>query len=261
MSHLRHMPLFAIAAAPMAAQCWAEAARERFGRRPRAGKWIAAAVCGLALGLSVYLAGRGGPFSPAARAAQLLRGRAYSIDDYPVRLCDFIEDARLPGRMWNDSRYAGYLIWRFSPETHRVFTDMRYDIFGARFLAEDYAVRLGAVEIRQGQAAQYGYLPRAENPDAAFELTWRHVFEKWGVDFAILDYLEGRDPNGRFYPWSTIPALDASSEWALVYRDPLERGLRIYLRLAPHTAEAFRRCRELAPYALYQRPGRAPFGE
>ncbi|MCX7015369.1 MAG: hypothetical protein NTW86_22925 [Candidatus Sumerlaeota bacterium] len=240
--HQRHLPLFAIAAAPLAA----ELPLRPEGRTPNLLE-IAALTVAAAFSLwrlTHHPRDEQGRLcaSYLDRAGELLKGRAYRIDDYPVRLCDFIEDAGFRGRMFNDSRYAGYLIWRFSPETHQVFTDMRYDIFGGDFLPEEMAVRRGVVTL-------------LHHDGATRQMDWREVFQRWKINFAVLDKLEGRDS-----PRPVIPELEASGQWTLVYQDPGDRGLVVYLKNTPENADILERCRALAPDCLYTRPGHEPWG-
>jgi hypothetical protein len=256
--HMRHLPLFAIATAPLAAELsvaiWRWLARDRMPVQ----RSIEIGLAVLTIGLSGWwlthhrevVPGRG-PVSYLEHAIDLASGRAYRVQDYPVRLCDFIEDTgfdEFPGRMFNDSRYAGYLIWRFSPEKHQVFTDMRYDIFGDDFLIPDLAGRKGMIKLVD------------ENDDVVEVVKWRDVYDEWGVNFAVLDKLEGvhhNDPSQ-----GVIAEMNRSNDWIKVYDDKpgYPDGLAVYLRITDETKPLVKRCREMAPYGAYRRPGCENFG-
>jgi len=64
-------------------------------------------------------------------------------ENYPVKVCDFIIVNNFSGRMYNEINYAGYLIWRLSPEYHKVFTDSRYDVFGDKFVGDEQRIQKG----------------------------------------------------------------------------------------------------------------------
>lgn len=68
------------------------------------------------------------------RNMKLLKGLELEKESYPVELANFILSNPFHGKMYNQINYAGYLIWRMSPEKHKVFTDSRFDIFGSKFV-------------------------------------------------------------------------------------------------------------------------------
>ncbi len=57
-------------------------------------------------------------------------------DVYPARAAEFLLAARLPGRLYNDYGWGGYLTWRLFPH-YRVFIDGRVAIYPAE-VREDY---------------------------------------------------------------------------------------------------------------------------
>ena len=59
---------------------------------------------------------------------------------YPKLAVDYLIENELPGRLFNGGNYAGYLIWRLSPERMKVFTDNRFDIYGSRFIQDEQIV-------------------------------------------------------------------------------------------------------------------------
>lgn len=165
MQHVRHMLLFSVMMVPLYARLaahvmetaraslteWAGSARARVVLLPN----LAALLIG------VYFAGwawinprEGGriahvfdagapPATYIRRNVQLLQGTGYIRERFPARACDFIELAELEGKMFNENNYAGYLIWRLSPEQHLVFSDPRFDIFGGVIWRTEEAISRG----------------------------------------------------------------------------------------------------------------------
>ncbi len=240
--HLRHLPLFAIACIPACSSFLGA-----ISGQPRIALHARYVLCLAAIGLSLWfgLNRTERPQSYFERSFELMKGHAYRTEDYPVRLADFIEDADIRGRMFNDSRYAGYLIWRLSPERMKVFTDMRYDIFGGQFMTDEMAVRLGAFPDENGR-----------------RIEWREVLDKWQADVLILDKLEGRfDDQGNQRPDWILPQLENSAEWTLVYADPVpDHGLVVFIRNTNENREMIARARSIAPQVTYQREGREAWG-
>ena len=169
--HVRHMLLFSVMMVPLYARLagevfhaakasladWDVTARVPWLRRlPEAG----------ALGIALFLMGwvvvnprEGGrignlfdresfPATYTQRNLQYLSGTGYIRGRFPAHVADFIELAELEGRMYNENFYAGYLIWRLSPEEHKVFSDPRFDIFGAEIWRAERAISSGVVEPR-----------------------------------------------------------------------------------------------------------------
>lgn len=81
-----------------------------------------------------------------------LREHGYVPEAYPKQAVDFILRYNLQGPMFNHDNYAGYLIWRLSPETMKIYTDSRYDLWGSVYAKEElglYGAReypLGAID-------------------------------------------------------------------------------------------------------------------
>jgi len=165
--HVRHLLLFSVMLVPMYARlagAAADAARASLAEWRPSAPWLmrvpGAASLLLALGLAqwVIVAWREGgrpadllDFRPAVspptypqRNAQLLGGTAYIRDRFPAALADVIEMAEPTGRMFNENHYAGYLIWRLSPEKHKVFSDSRFDIFGGTIWRDEESIATGA---------------------------------------------------------------------------------------------------------------------
>ena len=58
---------------------------------------------------------------------------------FPEKIADYIEEHSVPGTMFNDLRYGGYLIWRLYPQ-EKVFIDTRLIIRPPEFFAEYLAI-------------------------------------------------------------------------------------------------------------------------
>jgi hypothetical protein len=94
---------------------------------------------------------------------------------FPAEAADFIQLVGFEGPLYNENNFAGYLIWRFSPEQHQVFSDSRFDIFGADlFWLEEIVAGV--------------YEGDDERP------SWREVLDDWNVQWGIT---RGRTPLAR----------------------------------------------------------------
>jgi len=186
--HWRLLPLFAVAAAGPAASLIAHRAA---GRR-----WEVPGFMALLVGLVAWFnfgVWENGTFFE--RNMQMVRGEVTNLSDYPAPLMDYIIEADLPDRMFSDSNYCGYAIWRLSPERHKLFTDARFDVFGSQFIREERVVfyaaepgdRIGDETVREG---------------------WRSILLRYGVSFLVFR------PIDRPY---LHKALLASDEWQMVY--------------------------------------------
>jgi hypothetical protein len=203
--HVRHLPLFGLMLAPVLAQSLTDWSRwrpewrvtwkgSRFIRIPGLAEasainpvWpplriLCLFVLCLVAGFYLLWPGEGAPFvwpdqfgttrAQALRApslldrnAELLKGTEIERGAYPVAAVDFLLEARPPGRLFNGGNYAGYLIWRLSPEKYKVFTDNRYDIWGGDFI-EEQDLMLGA---RPG---------------------WSEALDRWGVNTVFIPVSE-----------------------------------------------------------------------
>ena len=219
--HVRHIPLFGIVAAPVAARVIAALIEEY---RPRA--WTKTAsdlvVGGIALlviSYTVFNHREGESFFD--RNYNFSRGMGYYPGSYPVQEADFIIANEFTGRMYNQINDAGYLIWRLSPEHHKVFTDSRYDIFGGRFM-------------RHEQMIQQAIDRKVEPGDR----TWDELLDFWEINFILIS---GDIP----LRW----ALDQSDEWTLVYHrlhpdaQTTREGYKIYIRNIPGNRDLIDRCK------------------
>ena len=120
--------------------------------------------------------------------------------------------------MYNQINYAGYLIWRLSPEHHKVFTDSRYDIWADRFVWDEKAIEAGL----------------ERNPPGR---NWYELVEKYAINFMVIT---------REAPLNRV--LKDNPEWVLVYYwiDPRSRsqfaGWNIYVRNTSANQSLIQRC-------------------
>ena len=182
----RHVPFFAIAAAPVvggacaaAWRKWAAAAHGRstfrilwdlsqdLGRLPLAGAWLPALITAMLL------------LSPTASAG-------FPDSRFPARAVDRNQPRLIPSgpipRVLTSDQWADYLIFRLYPR-ERVFFDGRSDFYGP-VIGGDYRQLL------------------------ACEGNWRPLLDRYGFDLALL-------PTD--WPLSTF--LDREPGWREVYRD------------------------------------------
>lgn len=231
--HVRHLSLFALAMVPLVARLSA-AALEAAASALATAKWAnwqrpALALVTAATAIVLLLNPREGfPQTTLntypARNVQFLRGPGYVPAAFPVEQCDFIELAALEGPMFNHNTYAGYLIWRFSPERHRVFSDPRFDIFGGDLQEEEEAI-LGAADFI---SEDFG--PLAGTPDGP---AWKRLLDRHGVQWMLI---RGETPLG-----GALAALPAG-EWRLVMHWPARgsviarAGWQVWVRDTPENA-------------------------
>ena len=113
--------------------------------------------------------------------------RALSPFRFPEKIADYLKAHPVPGEMFNDIRYGGYLIWQFYPH-NKVFIDGRLAIRPPRFFAE--------------------YLAVCARPDL-----FPYVEKKFNITHAIL-------PSAIFTQYrKLIQWLYESPEWHLEYTD------------------------------------------
>jgi|WetSurMetagenome_2_1015567.scaffolds.fasta_scaffold00017_10 hypothetical protein len=65
--------------------------------------------------------------------------RTLSPFRFPEKIASYLEEHPIPGEMFNDIRYGGYLIWRLYPKK-KVFTDGRIMIRSPKFFADYLAI-------------------------------------------------------------------------------------------------------------------------
>jgi hypothetical protein len=184
MRSARHIPLFAIVAAPVIAEAWAGAWREMaerwgpgsvaailrnfatdLGRHPRPSAWLA--VSAVVVLMVLPPAG----FSEA-------RFPVMAVEQNAVRLAP----AGIAPRVLTSDQWADYLIYRLYPR-QRVFFDGRSDFFGPR-IGGDYRTLFGA------------------------EPGWVELLDRYGFDLALLPH-----------DWPLSTMLERQPGWRVVYRD------------------------------------------
>ncbi len=182
----RHIPLFAVAAAPVVAgECALWYVRRASLAAPRS-LWRAAGDLGRELGsrrhASVWM---------AVAAVAMIAGRGlapaagFSGSRFPVAAVDNNRERLLAAtpRILSSDQWADYLIFRLFPR-QRVFFDGRSDFYGPRLGAEYRVLQSGTGN-------------------------WRELLDKYRFDLALLP---------RSWPLSTVLARDA--DWRLLYQDP-----------------------------------------
>ena len=203
----RFLAVYALAAAPYVARdldAWVASRRwARWTARPAARALLAIAAC-LAIA-APEIARRDSPMRP---------GVGMDLTRYPVGACDFIAAQDLHGRLFNQGRTSGYLLWRFWPDRGRLpFVSIHL---------ED-----SPPEIRAHYAAVF------TDPSA-----WADVDGRFNFDMVLLDRRQfGSD---RLYDH-----LDRDSTWALVFADD---AAVLYLRReGPLAAAAGRLAHRVVP--------------
>lgn len=190
--HVRHLTLFSLVMVPLLARyakaAW-DAAHEDLAESGRESTtlsgWTHVGQVGLRLGLpvaalvctAVLLLNPRESVSYPARNVQYLSGMGYVREAFPSAPADLIELADFKGRMFNQNYYAGYLIWRLAPERHQVFTDSRFDIFGAKFLDDENAIATGA------EFAYEDLMRDALNPPQP--PLWQALLDQWQVQWIL----------------------------------------------------------------------------
>lgn len=184
----RHVPFFAMAAAPVlagvGAAAWRRAAEAADRRRWRRISWE--------LSRDLGRLGRAGAWLPALAAAALLavcgRPAGFPESRFPVRAVEgnrrWLAPAGGMPRVLTSDQWADYLIFRLYPR-QRVFFDGRSDFYGPR-LGADYRSLLDA------------------------EAGWRGVLDRYHFELALLP---------QDWPLSTF--LGREPGWREVYRDPV----------------------------------------
>ena len=147
LTSVRHVPLFAIVAAPPLADAlqgtlvamrrvdWTRLRAAARRRLPSLGPSLTAPGAPLLAGAVLLLAGAGGYWAAMARLPtnplrlDLHEGR------YPGRTMAFIREHRLPAPLFSVYAWGGYELWRLYPE-YRMFIDGRTHVYGPDVLKD-----------------------------------------------------------------------------------------------------------------------------
>lgn len=237
--HIRHLPLFAIATAPILGWAVGQMLAPLGESRRRNIAWLTMAIAFLIGWYGVAQPRSGDPISYWDRNRALAAGQTYYPDQFPKDVCDFIIANGFEGRMFNPINVAGYMIWRLSPEPHKLFTDSRFDVFGDRFVWHEEAVREGkerddwARLDPDDRTAQH----KRERVESA---GWADILDQWNVNFIVAE---------RSWDLVKTQKLRLSGNWERVFywlkppfRDPYD-GYEIFVRRTDANRELIRRCR------------------
>ncbi|RJP22063.1 MAG: hypothetical protein C4527_22295 [Candidatus Omnitrophota bacterium] len=193
------------------------------------------------------------------QAFPLLLENGYDKEAYPEDPVNFLLYHKISGPMFNHDNFAGYLIWRLSPEHMKLFTDSRYDLWGSRFAKEElgvfqvWRVPLGAYDTkgrwypfqreltRQDTFHQIRSIGSEEDFPEFFDWYhsekpyWQYLLDKYEVNFIISYEGEYIDRYLR----------DEFRGWYLIYDDTItyrkSGGYVIYLRDKSENAELIRK--------------------
>lgn len=252
--HQRHVVLFAIATAPILGWATGQLLGRVSKKRRRTIIWLASAATLVIAALWITLRdrfvvwhGRIVSISPSqsylSRNLRLVGGMTYVEANFPKDVCDFIVANEFRGRMFNPINSAGYLIWRLSPETHKLFTDSRFDIFGDKFVWHEWAVRHGIEDDDWDRIAwEKVGLTEAEGQhvrDLCGSAGWPEILDRWKIDFIVAERSE--------LSWPVRPKLLLSSEWQHVFFwikpfDP-SNGYDIFIRQTEENRQLIERCK------------------
>ena len=141
--HVRHIPLFGIISIGVFGALLNEILNEiNFSSRfKNAGNYLLLIFSVILIFFSVFHKREGESF--IERNLHLFSDEESYVNNYPVEVADFILSNPFEGKMFNQINYAGYLIWRMSPEKHKIFTDSRFDIFGSKFIWDMMDIEAG----------------------------------------------------------------------------------------------------------------------
>ncbi|MBN1900616.1 hypothetical protein JW926_04735 [Candidatus Sumerlaeota bacterium] len=217
--HVRHVPLAGIVAAPVCARLFSSLQEDYLPSRWKKAAFYGWSVLVIFLFFLTLMSRREGE-SFLDRNRNLLKGIGFYERNYPAPEANFIIANQFTGRMYNQINDAGYLIWRLSPEHHKVFTDSRYDIFGGTFMRHEQIIQ--------------GGIDRKIYPQ---DKTWDELLEFWNVNFILITA-----------DAPVNPLLQDSGTWRLVYHrlpryaKTTREGYKIYIRNIPENKDLIERC-------------------
>ena len=155
--------------------------------------------------------------------------------------------------MFNPVNCSGYLIWRLSPETHKVFTDGRFDIFGDQFVWDEWAASRGIERANWDNIAweKAGFTEREGRRirERCQSAGWSDILDRWQINFVIAER-----------PWGLRDKLRASGQWESVFHwiKPFDRqeGYEVFVRRTDSNRELIRRCQRYSEQMRFLERGR-----
>jgi hypothetical protein len=183
----RNVSLLAVVAAPLLAEhAWHWLTAQSWGRwlakpePPAAGREVKIKIL-----LNVLLlVAQGGAL--AVRFVHVLRGQAAAeAQTFPVAALAAMQQHNLPGPLFNEYGWGGYIIWRYYPQ-RPVYIDGRADVYGDEFLRE-YVKTANGVKGWRDPLERYGVntiLIKPDGPLASLlrqDKDWRLVYEDQGA--------------------------------------------------------------------------------
>jgi len=122
----RHVPIFAVAAAPLVGQS-ASGLLAAVGLRPRVAHSPSAAAARLNMIILVVLAVLGAVFLSLNLSTKSIDGAVAAAE--PVAATDWILSHRPQRELFNEYKYGGWLVWKAGP-AYPVFIDGRVEVYG-----------------------------------------------------------------------------------------------------------------------------------
>ena len=147
LTSVRHVPLFAVVAAPPLADAlggalstvrridWARLRAVAERRLPSLGRVLTAPGAPLLGGAVLLLAAISGYWAAIAGAPTNPLRLDLRADRYPERTMTFIREHQLPAPLFSVYAWAGYELWRLYPE-YRMFMDGRTHVYGTDVLKD-----------------------------------------------------------------------------------------------------------------------------
>jgi hypothetical protein len=147
LTSVRHVPLFAVVAAPPLADAlggalstvrrfdWVRFREEVARRLPSLGRTLTAPGAPLLGGALLVLAAVSGYWAAIAGAPTNPLRLDLHPDRYPERTMVFIKEHQLPAPLFSVYAWAGYELWRLYPE-YRMFMDGRTHVYGSDVLKD-----------------------------------------------------------------------------------------------------------------------------
>ena len=178
----RHIPIFAIFAAPILAKYLVQLSTSQ-SRVRIAVRSLPATGASVVISLTLL-------FLPAIVIVRQVvdfnaHQSSYESQRYPSAAVNVIKNQQLQGPIFNDYNWGGYLIWKLYPE-RKVFIDGRADVYNDAFLF-DYVGTYRADPMWRAQFQRFGIQTVVIDPQTPLatllrqETGWRKMFEDTGA--------------------------------------------------------------------------------